>query len=274
MYMSHIRPVLFTLVALYSIATLLDNNTVVCVPVTGASAHQNGTFNSTVDDDTFHNFTNISPETIKGLKDSQDLITEGDIFVQSDRNARDRIWPGVGGHVTLPYVITPELAPKTREILSAMKMISDKCCVTFHEREDEDHYINFSAASGCASYIGFIGGKQEVAVAPHCTVGNICHELLHTLGFYHEHSRMDRDSHVKIEFQNIVKGEEKNFKKVDANTLDLPYDLDSITHYGSLFFSSNGQPTLVPKNSVQDLGQRSHLSELDVQRLRKLYKCE
>ena len=99
-------------------------------------------------------------------------------ITQSDRNARDRIWPGVGGHVTLPYVITPELgqleaslffkcliacfffwfrcsltfcfclAPKTREILSAMKMISDKCCVTFHEREDEDHYINFSAASG------------------------------------------------------------------------------------------------------------------------------
>lgn len=30
-------------------------------------------------------------------------------ITQSDRNARDRIWPGVGGHVTLPYVITPEL---------------------------------------------------------------------------------------------------------------------------------------------------------------------
>ena len=32
------------------------------------------------------------------------------------------------------------------------------------------------------------------------------HELLHTLGFFHEQSRMDRDSYVKVNYQNLLTG--------------------------------------------------------------------
>lgn len=46
------------------------------------------------------------------------------------------------------------------------------------------------------------------------------------------------------------------------------------------FFSKNGQSTLVEKekdkdkdHSVQAMGQRSHLTKLDVQKLKQLYRC-
>lgn len=41
----------------------------------------------------------------------------------------------------------------------------------------------------------------------------------------------------------------------------------------SRFFSFNGKATIVPQNSDQKIGQRTHLSELDVQRLQRLYSC-
>jgi hypothetical protein len=43
-------------------------------------------------------------------------------------------------------------------------------------------------------------------------VGTPIHELMHAIGFFHEHSRADRDFHVTINWQNIETGELLNFK--------------------------------------------------------------
>lgn len=58
-----------------------------------------------------------------------------------------------------------------------------------------------------------MGGEQSVFIGSVCAMGNIVHEVLHSLGFYHEHTRMDREEYVKINTENIMKG---NLKVVQS----------------------------------------------------------
>ena len=69
--------------------------------------------------------------------------------------------------------------------------------------------------------------------------GTIAHEVGHAIGFWHEQSRPDRDSHVLIQRGQISRGKLYNFKKRtwgEILTLDIPYDLGSDMHYGATVF--------------------------------------
>ena len=58
--------------------------------------------------------------------------------------------------------------------------------------------------------MGRLGGKQEIligSVEAKCKVGNLIHELGHTLGFFHEHSRPDRDDFVRVALEKVRPGE-------------------------------------------------------------------
>ncbi|XP_031612155.1 high choriolytic enzyme 1-like isoform X3 [Oreochromis aureus] len=211
---------------------------------------------------------NESAETLKEF--NQDMpVQEGDILIPENRNAVQTLWPDA----TIPYIITDELVSRGAEIKAAFKMISDVACIRFKKRDTESNYLNLVTGNGCASFVGCQGGAQQLFFASMCTVGNLCHELLHALGLYHEHTREDRDKYVTVNWQNIVAGKENNFKVKHGNTQNLPYDLTSIMHYGRDFFSTNGNPTVLPKQSGVEIGQRTHLSQLDIERLNKLYRC-
>ncbi|TNM95219.1 hypothetical protein fugu_017978 [Takifugu bimaculatus] len=189
------------------------------------------------------------------------------------------------------------VADRKTEVQEAFKMISDSSCIRFVSHSTEFNYLKFLDGSGCASYVGCQGGEQKLYFPNICTVGNLCHEIMHALGLHHEHTREDRDQYVTIEWEHILKGrhgkkvhfkkksgsdsfifllqgKEKNFSIKKGNTLNLPYDLKSIMHYGEWFFSKDGKRTLSPKTSERDIGQREHLSKLDIQRLNKLYHCD
>ncbi|XP_041826003.1 astacin-like metalloendopeptidase [Melanotaenia boesemani] len=211
------------------------------------------------------------PETLQELLSDQQEVTEGDILLLSDRNAVGRAWPTLD----LPYDINPGIDSRTGDISAAMTMVSEHTCVTFHKRNSsEPDFLHFTSGTGCGSYVGFVGGEQSVLIAPSCSVGNIAHEILHALGFHHEHSREDRDQYISIEYQNIIKGKEDNFRKHNGKTFNISYDFTSIMHYGRKFFSSNGEATIIPNMDVKELGQRKRMQKSDIQKVRQLYHCD
>ncbi len=72
----------------------------------------------------------------------------------------------------------------------------------------------------CWSLIGRVGGKQEISIGTGCEYkGVVIHELMHSLGFWHEQSRPDRDTYVEIVFKNVMEGMD-NFKKTFFISLD------------------------------------------------------
>ena len=66
--------------------------------------------------------------------------------------------------------------------------------------------------------------------------GAIMHELMHALGFHHEHNRWDRDKHIKVNwlceriYKNIHNFQKRPLK-LATETYGLPYDLSSVMHY-------------------------------------------
>jgi len=150
-------------------------------------------------------------------------------------------------------------------------------CIQFVERNGESDYIKFIKDGGCWSYVGRIGGKQEVSLANGCVYKYIViHELMHAVGFFHEQSRYDRDSHVKINLENVCCNAGNNFNKYGPSQiqlLDEPYDLKSVMHYGEYAFSSNGQKTVEALDGTSPLGNSDGFTSIDINKVNKLYQC-
>ncbi|XP_048119638.1 low choriolytic enzyme-like [Alosa alosa] len=81
--------------------------------------------------------------------------------------------------------------------------------------------------------------------------------------------------HVRILYQNIARGLEYNFNKIDTNNLGTPYDYGSVMHYGRYAFSANRQPTIVPiPNANVQIGRATQMSRMDILRVQRLYGCK
>ncbi|XP_060806790.1 uncharacterized protein LOC106129860 isoform X2 [Amyelois transitella] len=120
-------------------------------------------------------------------------------------------------------------------------------------------------------------GVQMVVFGYDClSLGEIVHEVMHILGFSHEHARPDRDQHITVLWNNIKPGYKHYFDIKSIGTLvNLPYDYSSILHYPPKAFSRNGQYTiLADKNVGSKLGQRKGLSELDIEKVTMIYGNE
>ena len=116
-----------------------------------------------------------------------------------------------------------------------MKIISN----LFRPASDEDiDFVlfenNTSKPPICSSHVGRQGGMQTIQLGSiQCFKKEvITHEMIHAIGFYHEHTRMDRDNYVQVDYGCVRDNLEKNFKiQPNSESFGIPYDPLSIMHY-------------------------------------------
>lgn len=86
----------------------------------------------------------------------------------------------------------------------------------------------------------------------------------------------------KNSYENLPKhwyilGHEGNFNKYPTSYIDMlgqPYDYGSIMHYSAYAFAiDRHKMTIEPKQRGVTIGQRLHLSDIDVKEIKLLYEC-
>jgi len=192
------------------------------------------------------------------------------------------MYKDVDGNNVVPYQIHKSVKDSRvgSAIKEAAKDFEQFTCIRLKERTSEVNFINVTARkSGCWSYIGFVfKNGQEMGMESGCGSKYIAiHEFLHALGFFHEQSRPDRDSFIKVNYENIDSNMANNFNKLSIATwhnANSPYDINSILQYNSRVFSTNGKDTMT--NIVEPyeaLGRGRVMSEEDIRQLNLMYKC-
>ena len=211
-------------------------------------------------------------------------------------------------------------------LLDAMKVLRDSGRIDFrqcpnnqcsgnfvHVRDSTNDVTTASGSNACVdqsrnnSPVGMQGGQQTINLVSWGSKFVIVHELMHTLGFFHEQSSPLRDTYVDVATycKNITGGcmgdtDKANFPKKDNALIYGGYDFDSVMHYGQCSFSRNdgtvkdGNGNLVPACPATSptfpdggitinvkapfnmqwqskIGQRDHLSTIDQLTLMQLY---
>ncbi|VDN51487.1 unnamed protein product [Dracunculus medinensis] len=146
-------------------------------------------------------------------------------------------WP----NQVIPYILKENDSEWKKLILSGMKKWETETCIRFKQRSAEKDYVHIFKGAGCYSSVGRIGGKQYTSIGFGCgSEGIVAHELGHTIGFWHEQSRPDRDKYININEDHLISGTKGNFERRD-DILDLSttYDYGSVMHYGPQAFTDD-----------------------------------
>lgn len=150
--------------------------------------------------------------------------------------------------------------------------------LSVYNKEKDYIKIMYSPETGFGgvSPVGRKGGEQIIYITREASVRTIVHELLHSLGFWHEQSRYDRDNHIWLDTSNVSPEQRHNFQ-IEPGVASLPYDYNSIMHYSSTAFAiDKNKPTIQCKRgnvvSKCELGPTNgYLSPIDIQGINASY---
>ncbi|MBE6217642.1 MAG: hypothetical protein E7124_06315 [Bacteroidales bacterium] len=161
--------------------------------------------------------------------------------------------------------------------LQAMSSISSVTGVRFVPAESyHTSRIRFKLSQkNNSSPLGMQGGTQTIYIKTN-SHGVMMHEILHSLGIYHEQSRADRDSYIIINTSNIKNDKLHNFSKYSTGTDIGTFDYNSIMMYGSFttdtdFVHDINVPMITKLDGSFISENRLYLSNGDIMGIRSIY---
>ncbi|CAH1795022.1 unnamed protein product [Owenia fusiformis] len=196
------------------------------------------------------------------------------------------IYYGLG---RIPYYVTPDFKQRTAAegngshtpyeiFMDAIAYIKNEvACVDFFpfEGATTPYYVLVDYGASCQAEIGCrMKSGQKLDLGPYCTFkrGTVLHEIMHVLGFYHEHTRQDRDSEVTVHLENVETSpndRRSNFDVVSTDFVDHSpvYDCGSVMHYTHNAYSTDkfSLDTITGKTTAcrNVMGQRVDFSPID-----------
>ena len=212
-------------------------------------------------------------------------ITHGDVLL-GDINDIKRNKKGQGylpvpkpwPRSTIPYEIDPNLSNPER-IIKAINHVNNVTNVQWIERYGETDYVLFTTGNlFCFSYVGKQSGEQKILLEDRCQPHHILHEMVHTMGFFHEQSREDRDEYIIIHWENIQKKFRSQFVKLPMHFMnhgDTSFDYSSIMLYAARAFAKDQNSITITKiDHTTKFGTTGKLSTVDIERINKMYTKE
>ena len=176
----------------------------------------------------------------------------------------------------IPYFITPDL-PNPKRVLKAIQYFNDHTPVRFIPFSGQVDAIVFQKGKEhCFSHLGRVGGHQPIFLSGGCYWREFIHEMMHAMGFIHEHSRTDRSQFIQVVWDNIEPKYRSQFEVAPENFMDLvrgtEFDYQSAMIYPSIAFSKNKKDVTLKSESDREISPTPNgLSEGDIERLYFLF---
>ena len=168
-------------------------------------------------------------------------------------------------------------------MIESQTRVGRRDCILFKEAKAENsNYLKIVDAEGCKSLVGKNKDERPQSLSLDISIGCvnktvIAHELVHALGFDHEHNRPDRDEWIEIFYDNLKQsGQFKKIEKTVFQDLQTPYDYKSIMHYPVYNDHAKDQQreTMRAIRPPFEIEPSELLSDIDILEIRKLYNCK
>ena len=174
----------------------------------------------------------------------------------------------------IPYAFDSDISQTNRNrVVSAMGIVQSHCSVLFVPRTNEPNWVQIGDYGGNWSYVGQIGGGQQLSIYNWNYPYIIAHELSHALGRHHQMCRSDRNAYVTINWNCIQDDCENNYQIAGSVNYE-PYDFMSVMHYGQ-WDCSTGCPTMTCQPGYEGyqnaMGQSSYFTASDSSVLSQMY---
>nr|CAD2142132.1 unnamed protein product [Meloidogyne enterolobii] len=195
-----------------------------------------------------------------------------------------RIWP----NKQMPIRFHSSVGRRARRaVQTAINTLEGETCISFPKYDPYLHknYMTIkSTEEGCKTFVGFKENQDhnQINLAsgdPFCESSpSAIHEIMHSLGVYHEQNRYDRDEYIEVLFHNLMPDTVSQYYKqsrADLETYGEPYDYGSIMHYEVRAGTMYGLPGFRVLRSYNEdaIGHAKVPSRIDLRKLNKLYGC-